>query len=279
MEIKFYFPRWGSEHIGWEDFAKRIVKDGFSGVEVYPLQTLNEKSDLLKAVSDYGLDLVLLQAEMIEGQNFERYKDAFIRNLDVLASYQTSSVKPRFINSQTGKDYYTMEQMVECFAVCDTFTRDTGIKVIQETHRNKWSFAAHITKNYLIKYPDIRLALDLSHWVCVAESYLQDQDDAVEMAIKHADHLHARVGHIQGPQVTDPRSPENAEALNNHLQWWDKWIALQAANNAEFCSITPEFGPYPYMSYQPGTTKPVANQWEINVYMKDLLKKRYAKYL
>jgi sugar phosphate isomerase/epimerase len=161
MDIKFYFPRWGSEHITWADFSRRIVKNGFSGVEVYPLQSMHEKEDLLQAVGDYGLDLVLLQAEMIEGQNFARYKDALTRNLNVLASYQTANVKPRFINSQTGKDYYTVEQMAECFAICDAFTKDTGIKVIQETHRNKWSFAAHITKNYLLKFPEIRLALDL----------------------------------------------------------------------------------------------------------------------
>jgi sugar phosphate isomerase/epimerase len=279
MEIKFYFPRWGSEHICWADFTSRIVTEGFSGVEVYPLQSPYEKVDLLQTIGDQGLDLVLLQAEMIEGQNFERYKDALKRNLDTLASYQTANVKPRFINSQTGKDYYTVDQMVECFEICEYFSKDTGIKVIHETHRNKWSFAAHVTKSYLLKYPDIRLALDLSHWVCVAESYLQDQDDAVDIAIKHSDHLHARVGHIQGPQVTDPRAPENAEALNYHLQWWDRWIALQAANNTPFCSITPEFGPHPYMSYQPNTTNPVANQWEINVHMKNLLQKRYEAYI
>lgn len=275
MDIKFYAPRWGAEQIKWPDFANKVLANGFTGIEVYPLQTPNEKSDLLQAIEEYGLELALIHSEMQEGKNFERYKDALIRNLYTLSEYQTAGLKPKFINSHTGREYYTKEQMAECFAICDNISKETGIKIIHETHRNKWSFAAHVVKEYLKAFQDVRLALDLSHWVCVSESFLEDQDDAVELALQHADHLHARVGHIEGPQVTDPRAPENAEALQHHLQWWDRWIALQAKKGAGTCTITPEFGPYPYMSYQCFTNEPVANQWEINVFMKDLLKTRY----
>lgn len=131
-------------------------------------------------------------------------------------------------------------------------------------------------KDYLKEFPSLKLALDFSHWVCVSESYLEDQEDAIELAIKHGVHLHARVGHTQGPQVTDPRAPENAEALQYHLNWWDKWARHLIQNNAHSCTITPEFGPYPYMAHQCYTQNPVASQWEINCYIKDLLKKRYT---
>ncbi|GAB3904251.1 sugar phosphate isomerase/epimerase family protein [Mucilaginibacter boryungensis] len=274
MDIKFYAPRWGSEAISWPDFAEKVKVAGFDGVEVYPLESLHEKDVMLQAITDNGLDLALIHSEVIEGRNFGNYKNALIKNLYILAGYQTNQIKPKFINSHTGKDYYTQEQMAECFAICD-ISKEIDIPIIHETHRNKWSFAAHVTKAYLQQFPDVRLALDLSHWVCVAETYLQDQDEAVELALQHADHIHARVGHIEGPQVTDPRSPENAEALQHHLQWWDRWIALQKEKGRDVCTITPEFGPYPYMSYQCNTNNPVADQWAINCYMKDLLKNRY----
>lgn len=34
-----------------------------------------------------------------------------------------------------------------------------------------------------------------AHWVAVAESFLEDQSEAVKLAIERADHIHARVGY------------------------------------------------------------------------------------
>lgn len=275
MDIKFYAPRWGSESIPWYDFVKTVAGNGYRGVEVYPLQSLHEKDVLLQTIGDSGLELALIHAEMEEGKDFVRYKEALKRNLYTLAEFRTNGLKPKFINSQTGREYYTKSQMAECFGICEEISREIGIPVIHETHRNKWSFAAHVVKEYLKEFPTLQLALDLSHWVCVSESYLEDQSEAVDLALQHAIHLHARVGHIQGPQVSDPRAPENQEAVEFHLRWWDKWVNLQRHKGLSFCTITTEFGPYPYMSYKPFSREPVADQWEINLYMKDLLLNRY----
>jgi sugar phosphate isomerase/epimerase len=240
MEVKFYAPRWGSDTVAWPAFSQQVAAEGFKGVEVYPLQTPHEKAALLQSLEDNGLELALLHAEMVEGRDFERYKTALRRNLYALAEYQTNAIKPRFINTQTGREYYTKDQMAECFAICDEISKEIDTPVIQETHRNKWSYAAHVVEQYLKDFPGVRLGLDLSHWVCVSESYLQDQPEAVELAIQHADHIHARVGHIEGPQVTDPRTPENAEALQYHLNWWDRWVSVQKEKGLEYCTITPE---------------------------------------
>ncbi len=275
LNIKFFCPRWGAEHLPWNSFSAQVKSAGYDGVEVYPLQVPEEKSAMLSSIADNGLEFSLLHAEMVEGANFEKYKEALIRNLYQLVDYQTPMLKPQFITTQTGREYYTELQMNECFEICDRISIESGIKIIQETHRNKWSYAAHVVKNYLHKFPDLQLALDISHWFCVSESYLEDQQEAVDLAIQHTVHLHARVGHIEGPQVTDPRAPENEEALNHHLQCWDKWIAHLQKSNISKCTITPEFGPYPYMAHQIGSETPIASQWEINCFMKDLLRNRY----
>lgn len=275
MQIDFYSPRWGSEHIGWPTFAADVAQAGFVGVEVFPLADQSNNTEMIDVLGDAGLSYILLHAELQEGRDFSRYKDALERNLYTLLEYQSHEAKPQFIVSQTGREYYSPEQMAECFAICDRISRESSVKIIQETHRNKWSFAAHIVKDYLMEFPSLELALDFSHWVCVSESYLEDQDDAVEVAIKHGKHLHARVGFPEGPQVTDPRAPENETALKHHLAWWDRWIAHLREMGAERATITPEFGPYPYMQYAPFTTVPIASQWEINCWMMTLLKERY----
>jgi hypothetical protein len=75
--------------------------------------------------------------------------------------------------------------------------------------------------------------------------------------------------------VPDPRIPEWQEAVNYHLSWWDKIAELIQAKN-EVLTITPEFGPYPYMVHLPGNNLPISNQWEVNCHIKDLLQKRYS---
>ncbi|MGK6350023.1 sugar phosphate isomerase/epimerase [Parapedobacter sp. DT-150] len=275
MKIDFYYPRWGSEGMAWYSFAQRVAQEGFAGVEVFPLADRPKNVDMVDALTDNGLSYILLHAELHEGKDFNRYTAALERNLYALLEYQSQTVKPQFIVSQTGREYYSRAQMEVCFAICDRISRESSIRIIQETHRNKWSFAAHVVKDYLRTLPSLELALDFSHWVCVSESYLEDQDDAIDAAITHGKHLHARVGFPEGPQVTDPRAPENQEALTHHLAWWDRWIAHLQQTGCERTTITPEFGPYPYMSYVPFTTQTVADQWEINCWMKQLLEARY----
>ena len=275
MNIDFFCPRWGSENISWPRFARRIKNDGFAGVEVFPLGDMAKNEDMVAVLIDLDLSYILLHAELEEGADFKRYIDALERNLYTLLSYQQVSARPQYIVSQTGREYYSKEQMKVCFELCDRISQESSIPIIQETHRNKWSYAAHVVKDYLEAFPSLELALDLSHWVCVSESYLEDQQDAIDLAIRHTRHVHARVGHPQGPQVTDPRTPENQEALQYHLAWWDRWIGHLRQTGCDCATMTPEFGPYPYMAYIPKTTQPVADQYELNRWMKHLLKARY----
>lgn len=275
MEVKFFAPRWGSEHMTWPEFVGRAVDHAYNGIEVYPLESQHEKHDLLKNVEDSGLEMIVMHSQP-DGRDFDLYIRRLRDNLYILADYQTRSLKPKFINSHTGREYYTEDQMLECFAVCDQFTAETGLKVVHETHRNKGLYAAHVAEKYLKKYPALRLTLDISHWVCVSESFLEDQKGTIDRAIAHADHLHARIGNTQSPQVTDPRAPEHGDAAGHFLQWWDQWVQFQRDNGSAECTITTEFGPHPYMNYRPFTNEPLADQWEVNVYMKKMLEKRFS---
>jgi len=60
------------------------------------------------------------------------------------------------------------------------------------------------------------------------------------------------------------------------LVWWDQIVERKRMAN-EVMTITTEFGPYPYMVYDPVTHKPIASQWNINLFMLSLLKKRYTE--
>lgn len=271
MTIEFYYPRWGSEHLSWDDFLKKIKEAGFTGVEYALGSTISteELKSITQKIKDNGLKLIL--------QHFDTYESDFQKHYKAYANW-FELVKPIEvvkINSQTGKDFFSFEQNNQLIALAEKFGLENGIEICHETHRNKFSFACHITKPFLEYNSDLKITLDVSHWVNVAESYLEDQTESMEMALSRTEHIHARVGHTQGPQITDPRAPEWEEALNQHLQWWDKIVKRKKLNNDKTVTVTTEFGPPPYMVVLPFTTTSIVSQWDINLYIKELLKERY----
>ena len=135
-------------------------------------------------------------------------------------------------------------------------------------------YAAPVARNFMEKNPDLRVTFDVSHWCNVHESLLQDQQETVQLAIDRTDHIHARIGHAQGPQVSDPRAPEWEPAVKAHLAWWDRIMENKRKKGGRITVLT-EFGPPDYMPVIPYTRQPLADQWAINVHMMHLVRKRY----
>jgi hypothetical protein len=92
--------------------------------------------------------------------------------------------------------------------------------------------------------------------------------------LQRVDHVHARIGHAEGPQVSDPRAPEWDQAVKAHLAWWDKIVEIKK-QKGEVLTILTEFGPPDYMPTLPYTRQPLADQWAVNVYMMHLIRNRY----
>lgn len=272
MQLRFFCPRWGSEDLPWPAFLVRVRAAGYDGVE-YAIAgdtTAAELEFVWEQLARHGLQVIAQHYDTAE-VNFTRHQDAYASWLEKIRPFPVLR-----INSQTGRDIFSLAQNQALLAVAAAHATATGTPVLHETHRGKFSFAAHITHEYLRADPDLRLTLDVSHWVSVAESYLADQSAALDLALTRADHLHARVGYPQGPQVPDPRAPEWQPALHTHLAWWDRLVAhKRTAGPDALLTISPEFGPPPYLVTLPFTQQPITSQWDVNIYMMNLLKKRY----
>jgi hypothetical protein len=121
----------------------------------------------------------------------------------------------------------------------------------------------------------MELVGDFSHFCNVSESMLEDQQSIIEQIISHVTHIHARVGYEQGPQVNDPSAPEWQQHLDIFLRWWNQIIEHRKKSGSELLTITPEFGPAPYMPQQPFSKLPLSDQWADNLFMKNKLKETY----
>lgn len=266
MRIKFFCPLWGSENLDTKSFFTKVKAAGYDGVEMsFPTET-KRKDEILELVNQFDLQLIAQHWETLT-PDYEAHRKEYHQRLENLAT-----CNPLFINSQTGKDFFSYEQNASLIQIADEVSREYGVKIIHETHRGKFSFAVHITSQFLNNIPGLRLGLDLSHWCTVAESWMEDQSEALKLALSRADHIHARVGFPEGPQIPDPRAPEWKEALDKHVSWWNQVIDQRQDDGWTEFTITPEFGPYPYMTLLPYNKQPIANQWDVNLYMMQFLK-------
>lgn len=252
----------------WEDFAKKTAEAGYDGVEVWVPQQEKDRELFLAAMNKYELQFGLLCGG--SDSNPIKHEEQYIAALN-----KAFKLQPLYINSHSGKDYFPFEASKKLIEASYKLSAEQAIPVYHETHRGRILYSATVSRNFTDTIPDLRLTLDIAHWCNVHESLLADQPENIQLALGRTDHIHARIGHPEGPQVTDPRAPEWKEAVEAHLNWWDQIVA-QKKKDGKRLTILTEFGPADYMPTLPYTRQPLADQWEINTYMKDFLRKRYA---
>ena len=180
--------------------------------------------------------------------------------------------EPLFFNCQTGRDHFAFEDNLRIFERAAELEARHGVPIRHETHRGRALFNLPLTLRFLQALPQLRLTADLSHWFCVHESDLTDQEAGLMQALSRVDHIHARVGFAEGPQVSDPRNPLHASWLQRSMDLWRGIAARAQAEGREWLTVTPEFGPVGYMPLQGALPVAVADAWEINLWMRDRLR-------
>jgi len=270
MDIKVLSPLWGSENQDLRLFLKRVDAAGYDGIDTWIPTEKEDQKTVLNYLDSREIYLVAHQHEA-SGTTFNKFLRSFSAQL-----HKCAALKPQTINSHTGKDHFSTAQFLDLIAAAEDFTAKTGITVLHETHRGRMGYSPQMTAELMEKNSTYLLTADFSHWTCVTESMLENFRETLKQAIHRTRHIHARIGFEQGPQVPDPRAPEWQYALNKFLGWWDEIYETNQRSGRNVLSFTTEFGPVPYMPIIPYTAKPVADQFELNCFMKDLLRKRYA---
>lgn len=270
-ELKILATSWGFQGT-MDAFCAKAKKEGYDGIELWwPTDNKKVQDEIFTALKAYDLEIGFLCGG--SQSNPQEHLEFYKRMIDAAAKQNIQ--RPLYINNHSGKDYFSFEDNKKFIEHTKALAKETGILICHETHRGRMLFAAHITRNFLERYPDLRLTLDISHWCNVHESLLADQKETVEMALERTDHIHARIGHQEGPQVNDFRAPEWEQVVMQHFEWWDK-IVERKKRNGERMTILTEFGPPDYMPTMPYTRQALSDQWAINVHMMHLLRKRYS---
>jgi sugar phosphate isomerase/epimerase len=251
-----------------EIFMARVAADGFDGTEMYLPLLADEPVTVLALHDEYGLEHRIIDI-ITEGETPGEHRDSFDRSVERALEFE-----PDLINSHTGRDIFAFSENVDLYRHAIARSVEVGVPIVHETHRFRPTYSAIETRRYLEALPELMLNADLSHWMVVHESDLADQEATVQLALQRSRHINARVGFEEGPQVNDPRAPEWAAHVDRHLSLWQGIVDSCRAAGMAALAITPEFGPAPYVPTLPYTGAPVVDVWEVNVYIKDLLRDR-----
>ena len=269
-ELNVLATSWGF-HGSLDEFCAKAKKEGYDGIEIWWPGEQKGQDELFSALKKHQLKVGFLCGG--SQSNWKEHLDTFKKATEAAAT--NTAQKPLYINCHSGRDHFSFDQNKAFIDHTTQLSKRTGVIICHETHRSRILYSAPVARQFMEKIPELRITLDISHWCNVHESFLQDQPETVAMTLERVDHIHARIGHPEGPQVNDPRAPEWEGAVKAHFDWWDKIVERKKRNGERITFLT-EFGPPDYMWSLPYTRQPLADQWAINVHMMHLLRKRYG---
>lgn len=263
MELKLLKCDWGMEHLGPRpERLRAYAAAGYDGVECASIGM--DPSEFGDLTAELGLDYVAMM--------FCDDEEAFARQLEAVAK-----TRPILVNCHPGRDWFDLERSVAFFETVTELAKGIDAQVVFETHRTRCLYSAWQTERILEALPGLRITADFSHFTAVAENNLKHAPYSrmMDRAIERTDHIHARVGTAHAPQVADPRVGVGLKWTRHFEKWWDRVIEARLAEGRPFLTINPEFGPPPYQPVDPASEAPLADIWEICLWMTERFRSRW----
>jgi sugar phosphate isomerase/epimerase len=255
------------------DLAAAIAtarRHGFAGIEAnlrHPALAALTPAAARSQLAAAGQALVL---ELVTGGDYvPRLDHTPVQHLAELEHQlqRAPALDPLRVTVLTGSDSWPWPVQCDFWRRALDLVASHGLPVSFETHRSRSLYSPWLIDAYLQAFAELRLTADLSHWCAVAERLMTPELEPVRAMAARVDHIHARVGHAQGPSVGHPFAPEWAEALAAHRRCWQLFAQARSPASQGPFTITPEFGLDGYLPQLPFTRQPVADLLEINAAM------------
>ncbi len=260
MKFKLVRHLWGVDGShGYSRYLPSWRATGYEAVEI-SLRLVPDRSGFIEFLRESGMGWVpqVFSRDFEPGGTVRQHLDSLRDQIE-----ECLPLQPLFINAHSGSDAWSQAEAEDFYGAAMGLEKQTGVVLSHETHRMRYFGNPWTTRAVLKQFPELKLTCDFSHWVCVAERLLGDCGEIIAQAARQCHHVHARVGFEEGPQVSDPRAPEWAGHLAAHEGWWRVIWKSQLERGLKLTTLTPEFGPAPYMPLLPFTQAPVTKLAEV----------------
>jgi hypothetical protein len=273
MQLTLVRHLWGVDLThGLDRHLPRWREIGYEALEA-PLGHVGDRGDFLRFLKKASLGWIpqVFSHGFEPGGSVGRHIDSLGEQIEECLPHE-----PLFFNAHSGSDAWSQAEAEDFYGQAIDLEQKIGVPIAHETHRQRYFATPWQTRHILEQFPDLRITCDLSHWVCVCERLLPDLGEIISLAAEHCHHVHARVGFAEGPQVPDPSAPEYAAELAAHEAWWDQVWRSQKQREFARSTLTPEFGPPPYLHTLPHTNVPVADLASVCDWMAIRQRERFA---
>lgn len=260
---------WGLAGLG-RDAARAIAgarKAGFDGLEMSLAEYKSHSEDHRRAIRTalYSHDMSLIMSAYSSWDNYIGPYDGRstvrqhahvmrdqLREVAEVASALSSGTLIK-VNGHSGSDAWTESEACDFFEATSQTADELGDALpplSHETHRGRYLCCPFVTARLLRRIPSLRLTSDFLHWVVKCERLL-DSPEEVDLLCREiapaVDHVHARIGTPQSPQVADVRSPLVSAVAERFYSFWEAtWRAHEVASVSSRSSVvtaTIEYGP------------------------------------
>ena len=270
MALRVFASAWGNAtHWG----SLRRLMDGlqfkgFAGLEASLLdlgKDADARRDVAKQAKDRGLELIVgLYSHWTDYEGTwaaaspAEHLDQLRRQVDASAALDATH-----INVHAGCDSWPEDVSTRFYEDAQSLV---PANASFETHRGRPLGHAFQCERILSAVPGLRLTADPSHWHVVHERFLdmntRDERVLMNTVAGRVDHVHARIGNEERPQLA---APFDDDAAAWHVAFWRKCWAAGAR------TACVEYGPAPYQ-----LTGDFRDLWLQNCAAKEHLEKSFA---
>ncbi len=236
------------------------IKANFDGVEIATgFFDEKYKLDFIKMLKEFDLKIITqihTNGYPVKSNNINVHLDDFKYKLENSLTWD-----PVLINSHSGTDYWTLEENIEFFnkanEISENSLKSSNIELFHETHRQRILFNPFTSYQIINKIPNLKLNLDLSHWIVTSERLLNEENDFYwnsleKILIDNTGLIHARIGTINSIQVVDPIYYKEYEDY-----YFNIWKKIIENSKRDIIYVDYEYGPYPYLFINPLNNKPI----------------------
>ncbi|MEJ8544702.1 sugar phosphate isomerase/epimerase [Brevibacillus borstelensis] len=182
-----------------------------------------------------------------------------------------------YVNAQVKDSFVVGEKALQRLQGIIREGEKQGIPVFVETHRGRITQDLLRTVQYVEALPDLRLTIDLSHYVLAGEMLLPHQhaEACFQKLLKRTSCIHGRVSN--GQQIQVDIGPDGEHPMTaRHLAWWKEGMAywLDEAREGDVLPFVCELGPVPYAislyGYLPTSVEEISDRWKQSLVLKRL---------
>ncbi|WP_235991723.1 sugar phosphate isomerase/epimerase family protein [Metabacillus schmidteae] len=187
----------------------------------------------------------------------------------------------QYVSSQVMDDFIIGEEAVQLLKSLVDEAKKVNIPYFVETHRGRITQDLIRTVNYVKEISDLRLTVDLSHYVVAGEGcHSKKAEECFDILLKRTSSIHARVSNGHQIQI-DIGSDGNHPMTERFVKWWEKGMSywLQEANQGDVLPLVCELGPpdYSITKHTSIDTIEISDRWEQAIVFKRILEEAWGR--